>query len=390
MIGTDSAHLPNIPRQNCRFIPHKCRSTSRNPKRMAPPSEIVGSIPYKLEKKEYKDAAIQQNTLNAEAIPSSFNTTNTAPEWKRLTAACIEAQTNLEASWSDLEKNVVKAYLFKADKVTIQRHIEAGLYQVKIIYKITQALCENDTAENQCQLESALKELDRIKFAATPHPIQYVQTPATHGVLAYFLKELHGFLAPVALMGWGLIAQSGLVSHITVQHMAFISGAISIIWTIATYFKNRAEQANTEDQLKLIQVCNSLMEKFMDIGMLPNLPRRTETVLVRQNGNFDEFVKVARNLEAEVNAIQAHVGRVTQNLNSVTQIVGVLERGFNALTQKIDSVERGQERIEVKLHRVVGEKIKKLEEDMTEVKADLKTFSEGQQIIIALLQNKAQ
>ncbi len=356
---------------------HRPQLIPRNPGHKAPPCESISSIPQNRGTEKDMDAAIQQRASNPKAIASSFSTTNKKPEWKRLSAVCVEAQGNLEVSWSDLEKNVVKAYLFKADKVTIQRHIEAGLHQVKIIYKITQALCEKDTAENQCQLKSALKELERIKLAATPQPIKQRQTPATHGAVACFLKELHGFLAPVALMGWGLIAQSGLVSHITVQHMAFISGAISIIWTIATYFKNRAEQANTEDQLKLIQVCNSLMENFMDIGMLHNLPQRTEHVVVQRNGNFAEFVTVATNLEAEVNALHEYVGLVTE---SSTQKLSVLERELN---QKIDNVARAQERMEVKLNRIVSEQIVKLENDMTEVKANLG-------LILTLLQNKAQ
>ncbi len=358
MIGTDPAHLPNPHRQNCRFILHKSQLTGRNPKHMAPPSEIVGPIPYKPETKEYKDAAIQQNALNPRAVSPFFSTKNTAPEWTRLIAVCIEAQANLEASWSDLEKNVVKAYLFKADKVTIQRHIEAGLHQVKIIYKITQALCEKDTAENKRHLQNALKELESIKLAATPQPIQHPQTRAKHGAITCFLKELHGFLAPVALMGWGLIAQSGLVSLITVQQMALISGVISIFWTIATSFKNRAEQASTEDQLKLIQVCNSLMENCMNIGRLENLPLHRETVNVDRHGNFSEFVVVARNMEAEVNALKEHAGRVTENGNNITQKVSVLERELN-------------------------QKINNLVEDMTEVRANL-------EIILTLLQNKAQ
>ncbi len=242
-------------------------------------------------------------------------------KWGKLITACIEAKIKLEASLVDLEQNWFKAWILQEEKVTIQQHIKAGLEQIALISEAAQSMCEHETADHLNQLQTALDALETIKGEATLKSTAGQEPADQDGPMARIWKEIREFFGPVILTGWGLIAQSGLLSPEVTKNMPFIGSFIGFGLAIKNRIDAFNEKVTTEDRVRFMEICNSLMEDFMELGKTTLFGDQIKAIRAERDSNIAKFNKKADGLVERFDEIEQRFTRIEASMELLISLV---------------------------------------------------------------------
>ncbi len=241
--------------------------------------------------------------------------------WGKLITACEKAKAQLEASLVDLEQNWFKAWILQEEKVTIQQHIQAGLEQIALISEAAQSMCEHETADHLNQLQTALDALEAIKGEATLKPAAGQESSDQDGPMARIWKEIREFFGPVILTGWGLIAQSGLLSPEVTKNMPFIGSFIGFGLAIKNRVDAFNEKVTTEDRVRFMEICDSLMEDFMELGKTTLFGDQIKAIRAERDNNIAKFNKKADGLVERFDEIEQRFTRIEASMEVLINLV---------------------------------------------------------------------
>ncbi len=215
-------------------------------------------------------------------------------KWSNLITACEKATARLKASSVDLSQNWLKVHLLnEEEKALIQQQLEAGLTQVQVVQKAAKTLCDEDTAVNLLLLEVALKGLEIVKPVVLSSKSLPIAAPIQNERINRWMQAIKNYLGPIALTGWGLIVQSGILSSDTAKKIPLLGGIIGLGLTIKESIDTCIEQAKTEDQAGLIKVCDSLVETFMNADRIGRAVQ--ETIAARNQAEATlEFISTSK------------------------------------------------------------------------------------------------
>ncbi len=284
------------------------------------------------------DMGLHLKVLQSDAI----GPTSSKPivKWDSLITACEEGKAKLEASLVDLNQNWLKIQLLKEEKALIQQQLEAGLAQIQVVHEAAQALCDKDTQTNLLVLEAALKGLEAVKPAvSTSHASPSPSIPIQNERVNRWQRVIQNYLGPIALTGWGLIVQSGILSSDTAKRIPLVGGIIGLCLKIKDSIDTCIEQAKTEDQAGLIAVCESLVETFMNADRIGKAVQ--ETLAARRNAEESlEFIKTARKEQASnfetFGANLEKLNVVADKFNSKKFEVATLESRLTKLEESME------------------------------------------------------
>ncbi len=344
MSDTYPTHLPLVPPQSDPYFVgtlHLTGCESESQSSAPPPIYEAATTAGEASRMERLHAFIGDRGQDFKALQSGaigHTTSKPAVKWDKLITACEKATSDLEASLVDLDQNWFKAWLLKEEKSIVQQHIEEGLEQVHIIYEATQAVCLHATAENVNRLQIALDGLATIKADAIPKPTAPQKACDQDGPMARILKEIQEFFSPVLFAGWGLLMQSGLLSPEVTKNMPFIGSFIGFGLAIKNRIDAFNEKVTTEDRARFMQICNSLMESFMELGKTTLIGDQMIAIRAERDKNIAKFDTTADGLLEKFSKVEEGYLELKAEFTEIKQGIALLLKQSNAqhvINQKI-------------------------------------------------------
>ncbi len=335
MSATHPTNLPPVPPQSDAYFAsmHLISSETESLSVTPPPKyeAATDAISQDSVTKRMQASIAQQgqNIKTAQIHAMGHPAVQSVVKWSKLITACEKAKAQLEASSVDLSHNWLKVHFLKEEeKLLIQQQLVAGLEQVQVVHEAAQALCNEDTMANLLLLEVALKDLEMVKpVVSISKPLP--TAPIKNERVNQWMQAIKNYLGPIALTGWGLIVQSGILSSDNAKRIPLLGGIIGFGLTIKESIDTCIEQAKTEDQAGLIKVCESLVETFMNADRIGKAVQ--ETIAARKQADATlEFISTAKK-------------EIHSDLEKLHVVAGKFE--VAALESRLTKLEEGQNRI---------------------------------------------
>ncbi len=148
--------------------------------------------------------------------------------------------------------------------------------------------------------------------------------------MARILKEIQEFFSPVLFAGWGLLMQSGLLSPEVTKNMPFVGSFIGFGLAIKNRIDALTEKVTTEDRARFMEICDSLMENFMELGKTTLIGDQMIAIRAERDKNIAQFGTTADGLLENFAKVEKGYSELKAEFTELKQSVELLLKYFKA------------------------------------------------------------